>query len=828
MSAIQSDQSPLPLQDSSTGTSASSSGSSCCGSSVAKESSDPHATARNKEASKEGTGNCSGSTVSACGSQRAEAPAGHDHGAGESGCCGSGASDFRTESLDQDSRTFRVTGLCCVEEVSLLRREVGPLVASEDDLAFDVLNSRMFVKDKGPSNDQIVKAVARTGLQATFWQEGQDDDKEGDQLRRNQLYLTIASGLFTVLGFALHVWSAGGWSSALSQLSGHGGVAVPWYELAAYSLAVLTGGRYVAVKAWYAAKRLRPDINLLMIVAVIGAFIIGDYMEGATVAFLFSLSLTLEAWSVGRARRAIASLMDLAPAQVRLKRPNGQEEEVPVAEALVGATFVVKPGERIPLDGLVTAGFSAVNQAPITGESQPQAKEPGETVYAGTINGDGALEVAVTRVVADTTLARIIRQVEQAQSRRAKSEQWVDRFALIYTPAVMVLALLVFLLPPLVLGADWTSWFYNALVLLVIACPCALVISTPVSIVAALASAARQGVLIKGGSFLELPARLTALAFDKTGTLTLGRPRVTEIVPLNGHSEDELLARAAALEARSPHPLAQAILAKAQARQVTTLTARDVQVLPGKGVSGTIDGRTYWLGSHRYLLERGQDTAELQDQAKALQASGNTVVVIGNDSHVCGVIGLADAPRPEAPAALAALRRSGVDKLVMLTGDNQATAQAIAQEVGLTDVRAELLPEDKVSVIEDLAGTPTAKGANPVVAMVGDGVNDAPAMARANFGIAMGAIGTDAAIETADIALMTDDLSKLAWLVTHSKRAMTIIKQNIAFALAVKLVFVGLTLAGLATLWAAIAADVGGSLLVVFNALRLLRSKEAA
>jgi Cd2+/Zn2+-exporting ATPase len=398
----------------------------------------------------------------------------------------------------------------------------------------------------------------------------------------------------------------------------------------------------------------------------------------------------------------------------------------------------------------------------------------------------------------------------------------VEQFARVYTPLVMLLALLVMVVPPLLTGASWHDWIYRALVLLVIACPCALVISTPVSIVAALATAARHGVLVKGGVYIEAPARLAALAMDKTGTLTEGRPAVVDVVPLSGHNEAELLERAAALEANSNHPLAQAIVAAATQRGVTFEPAEDFEITQGKGAAGRIDGKLFWLGSHRLLEERGQETNEIHDQLAAMSRAGRTVVVVGHDAHVCGFISLADALRPDIATILRQIRQSGIRKVVMLTGDNEGTAQAIAREAGVDEVHAELLPEDKVRAVEDLVEHYTH------VAMVGDGVNDAPAMARASLGIAMGAAGSDAAIETADIALMSDDLAKIPWLVHHSRRTLTIIRQNITFALAVKALFVILTFAGCASLWAAIAADMGASLLVIFNGLRLLGTNDSA
>lgn len=717
---------------------------------------------------------------------------------------------------------FSVQGLDCVEEVAILRRGVGPLVGGEDHLAFDVLNARMMVLDGADrvSVYDICEAVRKTGMTAVEWQKDDEDTKRAvEKHQRMQTWLTTLSGLSVLAGLALHVWLAGDFKGVLTLFAGHGGQAMPAAEIAAYAIAICFGARYVVVKAWYSARSLRPDMNLLMVIAVAGAAGIGEWFEAATVSFLFSLSLLLESWSVGRARRAIAQLLDLAPPTVRLKLDSGEEKEVLAVEAPVGCHFIVKPGEKFALDGRIVSGVSAVNQAPITGESVPVSKEPGNEVFAGTINGEGALEIESTKAADDTTLARIIRLIEDAQGRRARAEQWVEKFARIYTPAVIVLAIVVFVLPPLLFGGAWDNWFYRALVLLVIACPCALVISTPVSIVSALAASARQGVLIKGGAYIEQPGKLKAIAFDKTGTLTRGQPKVVGVVPLNGHTEKELLERAAALEARSTHPLAQAIIGYAKQIGVTPNPAEGVRVLPGKGVSGHYNDNQFWLGSHRYLLERGQETLEVSTQAEAFERDGRTVVVIGNKTHVCGLIAVADTVRPTARGVIKALRERGIAHLVMLTGDNRATAQAIAHEVGIDEVHAELLPEDKVAAVESLVSKYGA------VAMIGDGVNDAPAMARASFGIAMGAMGSDAAIETADIALMTDDLAKLPWLIDHSKRTLAIIRQNIVFSLCVKAIFVVLTFAGFATLWGAIAADVGASLLVVMNALRLLQPR---
>lgn len=714
-------------------------------------------------------------------------------------------------------RAFKVRGMDCADEVAVLKRTVGPVVGGVDRLAFDVLNGRMTVADDAHDvpDEAILDAVAVTGMSAAHWQAPTDKDETDDRPRRQALF-TAASGGCLLIGLVLHIVLAGGLIEAWKLLGSHAGQPMPWPEIAAYFAAILLGGRFVVVKAWYAARNLRPDMNLLMTVAILGAISIGEWFEAATVAFLFALSLALESWSVGRARRAIAALLELAPPTARLLHADGLESVVPVADVGLGDRFIVPAGERIPLDGRVVKGTSAVNQAPITGESVPVEKDSGAEVFAGTINGDGTLTIEATKLAADTTLARIIHMVEEAHARRAPSEQWVERFARVYTPAVMVLALLVFVLPPILGAGAWHEWFYRALVLLVIACPCALVISTPVSIVASLAASARAGVLVKGGAFIELPAHLNAIAMDKTGTVTRGEPEVVCVIPLRNHTEADLLARAAALEARSTHPLARAIVRHAERRGVIPEPAADVQVLKGKGLTGTFKGEPFWLGSHRYVIERGQDALEIARPAEALEADGKTVIVIGNARHVCGLIAVADTIRPEARTIIQQLHAAGIAHVVMLTGDNRVTAEAIAREVGIDEVHAELLPEDKVRKIEELVahyGT---------VAMVGDGVNDAPALARADLGIAMGAIGSDAAIETADIALMTDDLSRLPWLVRHAKRTLAIIRQNIAFSLAVKALFVVLTFAGMASLWGAIAADTGASLLVVANALRLL------
>jgi len=709
---------------------------------------------------------------------------------------------------------LRIDGMDCAEEIATLRAALAPLPGVQQT-DFNLLERRMsvsFAPDQIQA-DAIIQAVNRTGLRAGPFQGGGGEQSDEDSIWRRwgRTALTAFSGLLLTAGFFAHV-AAVGLRAAIGE---HETVAIPIVTRALYLLAGVAGAWFVLPKAWFALRRLRPDMNLLMTVAVAGAIAIGEYFEAATVSFLFAISLALEAWSVGRARRAIAALMSLTPPQARIVRPDGNEALVPVAEVPVGGRFVVKPGDKVPLDGRIVAGQTTVDQSPITGESLPVSKQVGDEVFAGSFNHDGAVEAESVKPASESTVSQIIKLVRAAQSRRSPAERWVETFARYYTPTVLALAVIVGAIVPMVAG-NWGGWFYQALVLLVIACPCALVISTPVSIVAALASAARHGVLIKGGEFVELPARLKAIALDKTGTLTEGRPAVLEAVPLSGHTEAELLEIAAAIEKRSEHPLARAIVAHAESRGISPLPVQGYQALKGKGATALLNGRSVWIGSHRYLEERGEETPALHDKLESMSGAGSSVVVVGEDGHVCGLIALADQLRPNTGEVVQQLRASGIEHVIMLTGDNAPTAKAIAHASGIDEFRAELRPEDKVTAVEELVQR------YDTVGMIGDGVNDAPALARASVGIAMGAIGTDAAIETADIALMSDDLARVPWLIRHSRRALRIVRQNIVASLVIKAVFVVLTLLGHASLWAAIAADMGVSLLVVANALRLL------
>ena len=752
----------------------------------------------------------------------------HDHAedAQTSGgsCCGSAGTCgdiVPATPAPAGGRSFQVSGLDCAEEVAILNKVVGPKIGGAEHLAFDVINGRMTILDsaKSVSDGEIAELVASTGMTAKPWDAENASVDQAAHLARQRLF-TALSGGFWAAGFLWHIIETG-MGGALGLFAGHGEAPMPLVEAGLFAVAILFGVWLVAPKAWSSARRLSPDMNLLMVVAVAGAIGLGEFFEAATVAFFFSLSLFLESWSVGRARNAVSALLDLAPPTARILYDDGSEADVPASAVAINARFVVRGGDRIPLDGEVVDGAGAVDQAPITGESALVPKERGDEVYAGTINGEGTLTVRATKAASDTVLAKIIRMVGDAHARRAPVEQWVAKFARIYTPIVMALAIAIALLPPLIFGGAWDYWFYNALVLLVIACPCALVISTPVSIVAALTASARAGVLIKGGAYIEAPGKTTALAMDKTGTITMGEPEVAAVHPLGKASAQDLMALAAGLEARSSHPLARAILARAEADGIKVFAAEDTRTVPGRGLEGRTDGRSIWLGSDRFAEEKGFGDAIPKDLRDRIEGAGSTLVAIGDETGVTGILELRDRIRPDAKGIVAQLHAQGVKIIVMLTGDNERTAHAVAAEVGIDEVRAELLPEDKVTAIEELVET------HDMVAMIGDGVNDAPAMARAHYAIAMGAVGSDAAIETADIALMTDDLGKVPWLIGHSRRTMSIIHQNIGISLATKGVFVVATAFGLASMWGAIAADVGVSLLVVANALRLLNSQEA-
>ncbi len=562
--------------------------------------------------------------------------------------------------------------------------------------------------------------------------------------------------------------------------------------------------------------RLHFSIDFLITIAAAGAFVIGHGEEGATVLFLFSIAEFLEEHAADRARSSIRELMKIAPETARLKR-NGREVEVHVHEVDVGDVVAVKPGEKIPLDGVVVEGTSMVNQAPITGESLPVLKEMGSEVYAGTLNEDGYLEIRVTKRSSETVLSKIVAMVAEAQKRRSETEKFIDRFSRYYTPGVITLAVLVATVPAL-MGYPFEEWFYKALVLLVVSCPCALAISTPVSMVSGIASAARNGVLIKGSCYLEDMGKITMVAFDKTGTLTKGRPRVVDVMAVDEKRRKEILRIAASLEAKSGHPIARAVVEEAEREGLELMEIENFRDVAGKGIIGQVNGETFSVGSRRLFEEQGIDYPA--EKVARLEEEGKTVVLVGDGGKSFGVISVMDEVREEAVETIRFLKERGV-KVVMLTGDNEGTARAIANITGVDEYYASLLPEDKVRIIEELTQ------GEEKVAMVGDGVNDAPALARATVGIAMGAIGSDVALETADIALMEDDLSKLSYLLELSRRTMRVVKQNVAASITVKGSLAILAFPGIATLWLAVGVgDMGLSLAVILNAMRLSLVKQ--
>jgi Cd2+/Zn2+-exporting ATPase len=627
-------------------------------------------------------------------------------------------------------------------------------------------------------------------------------------ITKSQLWLVGVSGATIAAGF-LAQWSLPG---------------TPLLATLLFAAGTLTGGALVFPHALESLRKLRLDMNVLMTVAVAGAWFIGEGAEGAAVVFLFAFAELLESWSVGRARRAIKSLLALTPETALRRRGEGEPEEVPAGEVKPGEIILVRSGQRVPLDGEVATGFSSINQAPITGESVPVDKMPGDPVFAGTINGGGSLEVRVTKAAGDSTLARIIKMVEEAEEQKAPTQRFVDKFARIYTPAVFVLAIFVAVLPPLLGWGIWSEWGYRALVLLVIACPCALVIATPVSIVSGLTSLAKRGVLIKGGAFLEAVGKLRALAVDKTGTITQGRPQVAEVIPWGGTTEEDVLRWAAAIDTHSTHPLAEAVTAAAKARNIAFTPADSYQSKTGRGAEALIGGHPHFIGNHKMAHEIGVCSPEVEAKLAEIESRGQSLAVLGHTPHegcagkVLGILAIGDTMRPEVPEALKMLHAIGLKKVVMLSGDNQRTANAIAKQAGIDEARGGLMPDQKVEHLKELVKT------YQYVGMIGDGVNDAPALAVASVGIAMGAVGSDTAIETADMALMNDDLRKLADAIAVGRRTVRIIQFNVGFAIAVKAVFLVLAFTGHSSLWMAILADTGATLLVIANALRLMRS----
>ena len=712
------------------------------------------------------------------------------------------------------SLRFRLEGLDCAECAQGLEGVVAS-VPGVDSATVNFALATLDVTVTGTGD--LVKAVTDAVAQAGYTARLETGEVTRPQPRRSfwDFLLSQRRGRRTVFAAVAVAFGA-----ILSFLP-----TPPILPILFYAAAVFVGGLDTARSAIVGLRTARSiDMNLLMTVAVIGAVLIGEWSEAAVVILLFSLGNTLEAYTLDRARNAVRALVELAPQEATLIR-DGYEERVRVEALRVGDRVRIRPGERIPADGEVEEGTSAVNEAPITGEAVPVDKAPGAHLYAGTVSGFGTLIERVSQPPSDSTLARIVRLVEQAQAQKAPSQRFVDRFARVYTPAVIGIAALIAAVPPLLTGTAPIPWVARALTLLVIACPCALVISTPVAIVSALGRAAREGVLIKGGNYLEGAGRLRAMAFDKTGTLTVGRPTVTDLLPVNGQTEGSLLEQAAALERNSEHPLAQAVVREARHRGLSPAPAHDFTALPGRGARGKVDGRELMIGNRALLGDCVPIPAEIDARLLQLEQEGKTVFLLGYCSEdgeampneLLGAVAVADQVRPESRQAVQSLREAGLQHIVMLTGDNTSTAEAIGRQVGVDAVHANLLPAQKVEAVEELLAEYGS------VAMVGDGVNDAPALARSTVGIAMGAAGTDAALETADIALMGDDLTRVPDTLLLSRHALAVIQQNIALSLVIKGAFVLLAVAGVATLWMAVFADMGTSLIVTLNGMRLAR-----
>lgn len=704
---------------------------------------------------------------------------------------------YSADSLERkgNGTTFTVEGMDCGNCAKSIENHLNTL-SSVKHVSVSFSTGKMKVEHAGSTED-IIKEVSKIGYKAFL-----QGDKQQTERRKptNENGIVIFSGILIALGF---LGSFTGVSTLMSTIL--------------YAIAIVISGYKPAKSAFYAIKSKSLDMNVLMSAAAIGAALIGEWLEGATVVWLFAIGTYLQTKSLERTRNSIRDLMDLAPPEAWVQVGPDLIRK-PVEELSVGDVVIVKPGDKIPLDGSIIEGESSVNQAPITGESIPVDKVIGDTVYAGTINEHGLLKIRVTKLVEDTVISKIIHLVEEAQEQKAPTEAFIDKFSSIYTPVVFILALAVMVLPPLFGFGDWGEWFYKGLELLVVACPCALVISTPVAIVSAIGNAAKNGVLIKGGSFLEKAGAITAIAFDKTGTLTEGKPNVTEIQALHG-SKEELLSIALTLEEYSTHPIAQSIVGYARNHRIQPQQGKEFRNIVGKGVQATIDGMTYYAGNVGLFEEMNSTMENVKETVRTIQNSGKTVVIIGNSHQILGIIAVSDTIRETSSVALEALKRIGIKQTVMLTGDNEGTAKMIASEANVDRYFAGLLPEDKVSAIKKLQ----SEGYH--VAMVGDGINDAPALATADLGIAMGGAGTDTAMETADVVLMADNLDKLPHTIKLSRKSLAIIKQNIWFSIIIKVIALAFIFPGWLTLWMAVLSDTGAALLVILNALRLLRVK---
>jgi Cd2+/Zn2+-exporting ATPase len=707
-----------------------------------------------------------------------------------------------SEIRSKNKAIYRIENMDCPTEEALIRKKLAS-VSGIESLDFNLMQRMLTVGHNLNSLDAIESALGSIGMQAVL-QIGETSTKDSslEPMPKTNWWPLAIAGITATLAEIMELLQLGN----------------QWIVIALVIASIASGGLTTYKKGWIALKNGNLNINALMSIAVTGAMAIGSWPEAAMVMFLFTLAEVIEAKSLDRARNAIRGLLDLTPETATVQQADGSWVLTDVKAIALGALVRVRPGERIALDGILISGNSAVNQAPITGESLPVDKIVGDEVFAGTINQTGSFEYKVTAEATHSTLARIIHAVEAAQGSRAPTQRFVDQFAKIYTPAVFLLAVLVAVLPPLLMAQSWQEWIYKALVMLVIACPCALVISTPVTIVSGLAAAARKGILIKGGAFLEAGRSMKVLAVDKTGTLTYGKPAQTDFFALSSNDK-HIHEIAISLAARSDHPVSLAIAHANQEQKNDLMTVDSFEAILGRGVKGVIEGNLYYLGNHRLIEELGLCSDDIENRLLPLEQQGKTAVLLTNQTEVLAIIAVADTVRETSKQAIDGLHQLGVTT-IMLTGDNEHTAKAIGKQVGVDEIVGNLLPEDKLKIIDSRL----KKDPNVKVGMVGDGINDAPALARASIGFAMGAAGTDTAIETADVALMDDDLRKIATFIRLSKSTALILTQNIVLALGIKAIFLVLTFTGQATMWMAVFADMGASLLVVANGLRLLRS----
>jgi len=690
----------------------------------------------------------------------------------------------------------RVEGMDCIECAKKIEKAVGSIEGVRQVRVSYTLGKLNVEVDKRVAADAISSTLRRLGYGV---KEEEAPLEDFFTLRNKHLLVTVLSGLFFAVG-------------AVGEFV----LREPLLYLPAYAAAIVIGGYYIARRGIASIAERYLDMNVLMIVAVAGAVLIAAYEEAASIVFLFSLAELLESFAVARTRRSIGELLDFAPRSAVVLR-DGKETTVDVTDVRVGDVAVVRPGERLPMDGEVVSGESSVEESAITGESVPVRKRAGDPVFGGTLNGSGALEVRVTRRFEDTVISKIVQLVEEAEAAKAPSERFVDRFARRYTPAVILIAAATMVLPTLLFGQPLEQWFYRGLVLLVVACPCALVISTPVSVVSAISGGARRGVLFKGGLFLEKMGDVKVVAFDKTGTLTQGRTVVEDIVPFGDHSVREVLKLAASAENRSEHPLARAVMAKAREHDIEVEQGAAFESFAGKGVGIQILNRHVYAGSPQFFRERGVDLTPWDGMITSKGAAGTTVVLVGSEDEMMGLLTIRDTPRPEAREVVDGLKAMGVE-VVMLTGDDVPVARAVAEELGISEYQARMLPQDKLAAVDEL------RARHGTLLMVGDGVNDAPALAKADVGMAMGVAGTDVALEAADVALMGDDLRLLLYGIRLGRRSRRVIRQNVGAALAVKLALTVLAFPGIVTLWMAILiGDLGVSLAVIANALRLNR-----